>query len=333
MGNYGRPLNWLILVCALSILTVDCESRSPNKKASKMNTRADTIWSKITLHAGLDREEVRSCQLEAGCIEQVITHWNLTGISGQADAVEDLANLGRQWVESRGEAPGHFGPFLADESIVGTIVTVIAKSTDPDFLDDAMKVLAKRTPDSLVRNHAAVLESVLAPRQDLRWKGLLIGKLGSQRGLRIIEGSKSYLEGNPREGLAVLGKLGRKDAEAKLIEAYLQEKDGTQKERIAELMGYMGTPKALNILAADLRTPFTYAWNQMAQRSFRIHVIEALSIAYPFEPLLWVPFYRPTGDAYYEQIEDWAVKTLGVVFTRPRPPFLYQEDAPMMRPR
>lgn len=70
----------------------------------------------------------------------------------------------------------------------------------------------------------------------------------------------------------------------------------------------------------------------MAQRSFRLHVIEALSLAYPFEPLLWVPCYRPTGDAYYEQIENWAVKTLGVTFTRPRPPFLYQEDAPMRRP-
>jgi len=297
-----------------------------------MNTRADTIWSKITLHAGLDREEVRSCQLEEGCIEQVITHWQLTGISGQADAVEDLADLGRQWVEPKGEVPGHFGPFLVDESIVGTIVAVIGKSNDREFLDATMKVLAKRTPDSLVRNHAAVLESVLVHREDLQWKELLIGKLGSQRGLRVIQDSKSYLEDNPREGLAVLGKLGRKDAETKLIDAYLQEKDGTQKERIAELMGYMGTPKALNTLAFDLRTPFTYAWNQMAQRSFRLDVIEALSIAYPFEPLLWVPFYRPTGDAYYEQIEDWAVKTLGVAFTRPRPPFLYQEDAPMRAP-
>jgi hypothetical protein len=333
MENHERPLKRLILVCALSVWTVNCESRSSNTKGSKMNTRADTIWSKITRHAGLDRDEARSCQLEAGCIQQVITHWNLTGIAVQADAVDNLADLGRQWAEPNGGVPGHFGPFLVDESIVGTIVAVLAKSTNPEFLDAATKILAKRTPDSLVRNHAAVLESVIAHRNDLRWKGLLLGKLGSQRGLRVIQDSKSYLEGNPHESLAVLGKLGRKDAEAKLIDAYLQEKDGTQKEALAELMGYMGTPKALNILAADLRTPLTYAWNQMAQRSFRLHVIEALSHAYPFEPLLWVPFYRPTGDAYYEEIENWAVKSLGVTFTRPRPPFLYQEDAPMMRPR
>ena len=333
MDNHERPLMRLILVCALSVWTVNCESRNSNTKASKMNTRADTIWSKITLHAGLDRDEVRSCQLEAGCIQQVSTQWNLTGIAAQKDAVDDLADLGRQWVEPNAGVPGHFGPFLVDESIVATLVAVLAKSTDREFLDAVTKVLAKRTPDSLVRNHTAVLESALAHRQDLHWKGLLIGKLGSQRGLRAIQDSKSYLEGNPREAVAVLGKLGRKDAEAKLIDAYLKEKDGTQKEALAELMGYMGTPKALNTLAADLRTPFTYAWNQMAQRSFRIHVIQALSLAFPFEPLLWVPFYRPTGDAYYEQIENWAVNTLGVAFTRPRPPFLYQEEAPMMRPR
>lgn len=173
-------------------------------------------------------------------------------------------------VEPKDGVRGQFGPFLVDEAIVGTIVAALAKSADLDFLDEVMKVLAKSTPDSLVRNHDSVLESVLAHRKDLQWKGLLIGKLG------------------------------RGDA---------------------ELMGYMGTPKALNTLVADLLTPFTYAWNQMAQRSFRLHVIEALRQAYPFEPLLW-PSYRQTSDAYYEEIENWAIKTLGINFSRPRPPFL-----------
>lgn len=323
----------LILVCALSVWTVNCESRSSNAKAAKMNTRADTIWSKITLHAGLDRDEIRSCQLETGCIDQVISNWTRATQSMRTDAIENIADLGRQWVEPKGDSLGQLGPFLADEFIVGATIAAVASSTDMDFLNAATKILATKTPDSLLRNHALELESALAKHPNLRWKGLLIGKLGNRRGLKVIQGSKSYLEGNPSEALAVLGKLGDTEAERKLIEEYHAEKDGTQKEGLAQLLGYMATPKALNTLAADLRTPFTYAWNQMAQRSFRLHVIEALSLAYPFEPLLWRPRYRPTGDAYYEQIENWAVKTLGVTFTRPRPPFLYQEDAPMRRPR
>lgn len=61
----------------------------------------------------------------------------------------------------------------------------------------------------------------------------------------------------------------------------------------------MATPKALNTLAADLRAPFTYAWNQMARRSFRLHVIEALSLACPFEPLLWRPESAPIPGRYF----------------------------------
>lgn len=323
----------LILACALSVWTVNCESRNSNTKVSTMMTRADTIWSKITLHAGLDKEEIRSCQLEKGCIEQVVSQWTRSNAKTQADAADNLAELGCQWDQPKGDVPGEFGPYLIDGSIVAVLVGAVVGTKDPDLLRAATRILSNITPDSLVRNHAAELESALGRYKDLRWKGMLIGKLGNQRGLKIIQDSKSYLEGNPSEGLAVLGKLGSMEAERKLIEEYHAEEDGTQKEGLAKLLGYMATPKALNTLAVDLRTPFTYAWNQKAQRSFRLHVIEALSLAYPFEPLLWRPRYRPTGNVYYEQIEDWAVKTLGVSFTRPRPPFLYQEDAPMMRPR
>jgi hypothetical protein len=333
MENHERPLKRLLLVCAFSVWAANCESRNPNTKVPNMNNRADSIWAKISLHSGLERDEIRSCQLETGCIEQVISQWTRATQSVQTNAVDNLADLGRQWVEPKGDIPGRLGPFLVDDVIVGAIIAAVAKSTDKDFLNTATKLLATKTPDSLVRNHASELETALSKHKDLRWKGMLLGKLGNRRDLKVIQDSKSYLEGNPNEALAVLGKLGIAEAERKLIETYHAEKDGTQKEAFAQLLGYMGTPKAMNTLATDLRTPFMYAWNQRAQRSFRLHVIEALSLAYPFEPLLWRPKYRPTGDSYYEEIENWAIQAIGVSFSRPRPPFLYQEDAPMMRPR
>lgn len=55
-----------------------------------MNTRADTIWSKIILHAGLDRHEIRSCQLETGCIEQLISQWTRSNAKTQAEAATHI---------------------------------------------------------------------------------------------------------------------------------------------------------------------------------------------------------------------------------------------------
>lgn len=104
-------------------------------------------------------------------------------------------------------------------------------------------ILATISPDSLVRSHAAELEAALA-KDPMRWRELLIGKLGNRRGLKVSQGSKSYLEGISSEVLAVLGKLGDTEAERKLIEEYHAEKDGTQKEGLAQLLGYMATSKA-----------------------------------------------------------------------------------------
>lgn len=333
MENNERPLTRLLLLIAISVLTVHCESRNPNAKVHTMTNRAEVLWANITSHRGLDDDSIRACQLEAGCIDKVVSFWNHASIPQRADAADYIAELGGQWVEPRGEVSGYFGRYLVDDSIVGALVAAVATTTHNELLNAVTKILVESTPDSLIRNHASELESALAKHPELLNKGMLIGKLGNRRGLKIIQNWKSYLENNPDESNAVLGKLGNAEGERKVIEAYLAEKDGTRKEAFAQLLGYMATPKALNTLAIDLRTPFTYAWNQRAQRSFRLHVIDALSRAYPFEPLLWRTIYRPTGDAYYEEIEQWAEKTIGVKFTRPRPPFLYQEDAPMMRPR
>jgi hypothetical protein len=113
-----------------------------------------------------------------------------------------------------------------------------------------------------------------------------------------------------------------------LIEEYRKEKrDGPKREQAA-MLGFVATPKAILALARDLRNPMTYEWNQMSRRSFRVHVIEGLGKAYPMEPLLWKPDGTPRDDRYYDGIEAWAEAKLGVTWDTPRPPFLYEMEAP-----
>ena len=66
-----------------------------------------------------------------------------------------------------------------------------------------------------------------------------------------------------------------------------------------------------------------------SRRSLRIYLIEGLHRAFLTEPLFWKPYYKPENDSYYERIEAWLVSHVGAKWTQPRPPFLYEEDAPL----
>jgi hypothetical protein len=52
-------------------------------------------------------------------------------------------------------------------------------------------------------------------------------------------------------------------------------------------------------------------------------IIESLARALPWEKTLWPPATPPTDDSYYERIERWAERVLGVSWKSPRPPFMY----------
>lgn len=188
------------------------------------------------------------------------------------------------------------------------------------------------TPDSLVRNHASSIEKSLEAFPDIAGGALLLGKLGTQRALELLRESKALQQAEALEVQAAFGKLGVHENEAALIAAYRKATEPNEKRQFAWYLGYMAKPASVLAFARDLRSPFAYEWNQEAKRSFRIHVISALSMAYPREPLLWQPFYRPDGEEYYARIEAWAEQVIGVEWTHSRPPFLYEEEVPMGRP-
>jgi hypothetical protein len=255
----------------------------------------------------------------------------MSSLDVQLRVLERLPELGCQWQPPIDDIPGHYGPFLIERRIIEFVVGALGHENS-DIRNSATRILTNDTPDSLVRDHADAIEKALATYPDVPNGTLLIGKLGSNRALRFLQNSKELREADSLDVQAALGKLGIQLSESALVEAYLKEEEPREKRKFAWYLGYMATPKSLLTLARDLRTPLAYEWNQRAKRSFRIHVIAALRMAYPSVPLLWKPFFRPTGDEYYARIEAWAQSALGVDWPHPRPPFLYEEEVPMRRP-
>jgi hypothetical protein len=192
----------------------------------------------------------------------------------------------------------------------------------------AVRQIFGNVPDLYLRNFGKeVVEKLVAYPQTSR-AAQILAKTGSERALALIRSNRAIREQDELWTAQALAKLGDSAWEDFLILKYREEKDVGEKRELAMMLGFVGTPKTILTLARDLRNPTTYEWNQTALRSFRVHVIQGLSRAYPMEPLLWKPNGTPRDDRYYDSIEEWAETKLGVKWDAPRPPFLYEMDVP-----
>jgi hypothetical protein len=317
------------VVLSLLLFSISCGKNQP--KGGRMPGSAEQVWSTMVSSAVLSTESIESCHKESNCVEAIISIWRNAGLAEKIQAMPKFVRLGGQRLGPDGDVPARIGPYLVDARISAMMVEALGHE-DSDLRDEAGKILANQTPDSLVRNHWVSIEKVLTRFPVITDATLLIGKMGSQSALAFLRRSKELQNADTLDVQAAFGKLGVQTSEIALVSAYNQEKDPREKRQLAWYLGYMAKPGCVNALAQDLRSPLAYEWNQKAKRSFRIHVISALSLSYPEEPLLWKPFYGASGDEYYSAIEQWAVNVLGTEWTKPRPPFLYEEEVPMRKP-
>lgn len=296
-----------------------------------MNAMAEKVWGEIKASETPEEADILACQSDSGCLPLIVSKWQTATLEIRKRILLTFPYLGGQWQPAQGDVPGQFGLYVTKPVLVEGLVEALG-DPDPEIRNGAGRMLALVTPDSLVRDHAIPIEKSLRARPDIDKAALLLGKIGSERALRFLEESEAVKSGDPREIQAAFGKLGDTAKENALIDAYLSEREPKIKKRRAWFLAYVGRPKSLLILARELRTPYFYEWNQKAKRSFRIHVIEALSSAFPQEALLWRPVFIPTDDTYYSKLEAWAERVLGVQWESPRPPFLYEQQAPMSKP-
>lgn len=261
----------------------------------------------------------------AGLLIERIAGWTATG--SRVTALGVLADLGAPLVQRAEGFPSTPGPLIDDPLVIRELVARLGDAVR-DVRGAAASLLVERASDGMVRDHSTEIIATIRKQPATGGAALLLGKTGATAAEKLLRGTPAVSDAEPLETRAALGRLGDMQAEASLIEACRKERDPEARAQLSSLLGYMATPRAILYLAREIRTPDSYVWVMNARRSMRIHVIEALHRAFPSERLFWPPPFKPDGDAYYDAVESWITKNLGVTWSKPRPPFLYEEDAP-----
>ena len=240
-----------------------------------------------------------------------------------------LVDLGRPVQKAHGDVPELLAPYLDEPSVVAHLVGALGDE-DMGVRNTAALALAAEVPEPALRDHSREVIEAIRKYPGTDGAALLLGRIGAEAGRRLILSTPKLRDASPADTRVALGRLGDHGAESELIKAYQEAKDPEDKAKDALRLGHLGTPRAVLALARDMRTPEAYVWRMNSRRSMRVHLIEALHVAFLTEPAFWRPFYKPEDDSYYDGVERWLTANLGVTWSRPRPEFLYEEDAPIM---
>lgn len=304
-----------------------CKGKKPMTDFVSPQRSVDSILAKIRDAYSFRPEEVRAYRENPRIYPLLVEKLRTLEDDKQAAAIDRFDDLGAAIVPGEDGKGTELAPYIADLFLIQGLVEFLGDAGE-DVREAAARRIFEDVPDLYLRNFGKeVAEKLVAYPQTSR-AAQLLAKTGSERALALIRSNRAIREQDPMWTAQALAKLGDSAREDFLIDRYRKEKDEGEKRDLAMMLGFVATPKTILALARDLRNPMTYEWNQTGLRSFRIHVIQGLSRAYPMEPLLWKPNGAPRDDGYYDAIEDWAETKLGVQWDAPRPPFLYEMEVP-----
>lgn len=293
---------------------------------------ADAIIARIVNRDGFTPEELKSYQespqIYAALVEKIKTQ----NVETKTWCIGHFLDLGSMVEPSKEDGTLEGPPYIGNLVLIRGLVEFLGDK-ELDVQNRASREILDYVPDLHLRNFSKELIDRISADPNISGAADLLGKTGSERARALIRTNKVIQSESEASTKRALAKLGDSVLEAEIIESYKKENDLREKANLAHDLGFIASPRTILTLAQDLRTPLTYPWNQRAHRSFRVHVIEGLGKAYPMEPLFWRPRMTPTKDAYYQAIEEWATKNLGVTWNSPRPQFLYQIEVPMAAPR
>lgn len=107
--------------------------------------------------------------------------------------------------------------------------------------------------------------------------------------------------------------------------------DGKALARALGTLGLIGTAGTLKAVAERLRTPITVLVPNASEESVRLSVLGALLYNFPDHPELYPN--NIITDEDYAAAERFCTTTLGVTYTKPRPPFMKYRPFPIPLPR
>jgi len=217
--------------------------------------------------------------------------------------------------------------FIRDEVVARTLAVTLSSA-----LPDSRELAAK-----LLLDHATVSQ-LKACADDVR-RGLA----GISRGEAIR--LEAMLPLTPADARAILqrpdvppevrARLGDRQAEQQLIDAFRAAEDFRAKSDLATLLGYVGTDASVKALISEFNSPVVGEFKYM-RVSIRCAIILALGRIYPDQPLLTSELRRiiENGDdeygagnlrKYLADVAAWAAKTLRVSFEPAALPVFYQK--------
>jgi len=249
-------------------------------------------------------------------------------------ALTVIIDLGRPMLPENSEKmiPARPAPIVTDPDVVSCLVSLI-EDGDAAIRKKACSSLAAIVPPSCLKSHTNAILAAIRRYPTMDGALILLGKTDSPQGLSLLEAMPELSSTSSDNAIMVRARLGDKKAEQSIIDAYEKAHNTEEKMALAARLGYVASERTIRLLASEIRSPEFIYWNKRSRHSLRIEIIEGLHMAFPTEPLFWKPFYIPSDDSYYDSIEKWLVANRGISWNRPRPPFLYEEEAPSAPPR
>lgn len=240
-------------------------------------------------------------------------------------------DLGRVQIPRSSDSPARPGPIVDSPDVVDFLVESLTDNS-AGVRRKAGVALAALVPADMLARHWGALQRAFDQFPLTDGALLILGKTGRPEARAYLDQHPEMARSSAQDLEMVRARLGDYAAEDAVLAAYVTAGTPQAKALQARRLGYVGSDRAVRLLARDVRTPVTYAWLDAAQRSLRIHIIEGLHLAFQREPIFWPPPTQPRNDSYYEAIERWLSDRLGVHWDHPRPPFLYQQSAPQALP-
>ncbi|UCG32723.1 MAG: hypothetical protein JSU68_13785, partial [Phycisphaerales bacterium] len=230
-------------------------------------------------------------------------------------------------------------PYIDSSAMLDLLMAAI-EDEDERLPGPALKLMDKHARPEDVQRFTNRLMAV-APRLGGAEFCRLLGVTDSPEVIPILEEIDARGPGYkvPDE---VWARLGNREIEERLIAEFEQEPDCRAKGYKALVLGYVGTRRCAEALAAELRSPLAVR-GPSDEYSLRYRLLQSLGKIYASEPLFTSELalivarhdeYAQSGrgDDYFDRVEKWCGENLGVRYTKERPPFLLNLASNRPRP-
>lgn len=318
----------IILFLLIKLCIVTNAYSVENKPMSE--TVFESVLTRLESGESFSTREMLEYRAEPDGISSIISLLRKLTLNQRVNAVPFASDLGRIMIPAESVFPERPGPVITEPLVIKYLVDQL-DAREKEIRNPACIALAALVPEKFLQQYQEVIIPALLEYPGTDGAIILLGKIDSPKSIELLNKPEIRAASADDTEMA-LARLGDRKAEQSIIDSYNQSDSVQLKAQLACRLGYIGSKKAIELLAKKIRTPDYYEWHPPAIRSLRLHIIEGLHLAYMEEEIFWQPLISPEDDSYYENIENWLKKKLNISWEVEPPDFLYQIESPIMPP-